>query len=172
MVIFCINTAFGSLPAYLPTILQAMDHISSHTQGFSASPFLTAYVVCLTVSFIFDRFKRRGVVVVFFFCCGAAGHVILAAVQTTGVRYFATSLVCAGFITAVALTFTRVKDNQGSASKCGPGLAIFDMVGQQPNPWAASVFQDRPVVVLQRHVDLNLQQRKNCHDCSFSLRHI
>ncbi|KAG6354479.1 hypothetical protein INS49_004496 [Diaporthe citri] len=130
MIIFCLNTAFGSLPAYLPTILQAMGYTSLRAQGFSACPYLTAYVVCITASFISDRFRRRGIFIVLFCCAGAAGYVILATVHTTGVRYFATFLVCAGIFPDVALTFTWVTDNQGSASKRGAGLAIFGMVGQ------------------------------------------
>lgn len=38
--------------------------------------------------------------------------------------------MCAGVFPAVALTFTWVTDNQGSASKRGAGLAIFGMIGQ------------------------------------------
>lgn len=107
-----------------------MDYTSLRAQGLSACPYLTAYVVCVTASFISDRFKMRGIFVIFFCCAGAAGYVILATVHTTGVRYFATFLVCAGVFPAVALTFTWVTDNQGSASKRGAGLAIFGMVGQ------------------------------------------
>ncbi|KAL0930056.1 major facilitator superfamily transporter [Colletotrichum truncatum] len=130
MIIFCLNTAFGSLPAYLPTILQSMGYTSLNAQGFSACPYLSAYVVCVTASFLSDRFRTRGIFVVLFCCVGAAGYVLLAIVHTTGVRYFATFLVCAGVFPAVALTFTWVTDNQGSASKRGAGLAIFGMVGQ------------------------------------------
>lgn len=130
MIIFCLNTAFGSLPAYLTTILQAMGYTSLRAQGFSACPYLTAYVVCITASYISDRVRMRGIFVTFFCCAGAAGYVILATVHTTGVRYFATFLVCAGVFPAVALTFAWVTDNQGSASKRGAGLAIFGMVGQ------------------------------------------
>lgn len=35
-----------------------------------------------------------------------------------------------GVFPAVAMTFTWVTDNQGSASKRGAGLAIFGMIGQ------------------------------------------
>ncbi|KAF6798901.1 major facilitator superfamily transporter [Colletotrichum sojae] len=130
MIIFCLNTAFGSLPAYLPTILEAMGYTSLHAQGFSACPYLAAYVVCLAASFVSDRFRTRGIFIVLFCCIGATGYILLATIHTTGVRYFATFLVCAGVFPAVGLTFTWVTDNQGSASKRGAGLAIFGMAGQ------------------------------------------
>lgn len=130
VIIFCLNTAFGSLPAYLPTILTSMGFTSLRAQGLSACPYLTAFVICVLVSFFSDRVQTRGIFVMVFSAVGAAGYIILATVHTTGVRYFATFLVCAGVFPAVALTFTWVTDNQGSASKRGAGLAIFGMVGQ------------------------------------------
>ncbi|KAG9196876.1 hypothetical protein G6514_003205, partial [Epicoccum nigrum] len=130
IIIFCLNTAFGSLPAYLPTILTAMGYTSINAQGLSACPYLTAYVICITASFLSDKARMRGSFIIFFCCAGAVGYILLATIHTTGVRYFATFLVCAGVFPAVALTFTWVTDNQGSASKRGAGLAIFGMVGQ------------------------------------------
>lgn len=132
MIIFCLNTAFGSLPAYLPTILEGMGYTSLRAQGLSACPYLTAYVACVCASFLSDKARTRGLFVIFFCCAGAAGYTILATVHvgSVGVRYFATFLVCAGVFPAVALTFTWVTDNQGSASKRGAGLVIFGMVGQ------------------------------------------
>lgn len=130
MIIFCLNTAFGSLPAYLPTILTAMGYTSLNAQGLSACPYLTAYVICVTASFLSDKFRMRGPSVIFFCIAGAIGYILLATIHSTGVRYFATFLFCAGVFPAVALTFTWVTDNQSSASKRGAGLAIFGMVGQ------------------------------------------
>lgn len=87
-------------------------------------------MVCLTSNCTIDRVTRRGIFVVFLFCAGAADYVILAAVHNTGVRYFATFLVCAGLLPALTHTFTCITDNQGSASKRGAGLAIFGLLGQ------------------------------------------
>ena len=61
---------------------------------------------------------------------GAVGYLIQSLVKTDGVRYFACYLICGGVFPAVALTFTWVTDNGGSASKRGAGLVIFGMLGQ------------------------------------------
>ncbi|EEU35450.1 uncharacterized protein NECHADRAFT_51188 [Fusarium vanettenii 77-13-4] len=129
-IIFCLNTAFGSLPAYLPTILTSMGYTSLRAQGLSACPYLSAYFVCVLASFFSDRVRTRGIFVIIFSTIGAVGYILLATIHTTGIRYFATFLVCAGVFPAVALTFTWVTDNQGSSSKRGAGLTIFGMVGQ------------------------------------------
>ncbi|RDL34699.1 Uncharacterized protein BP5553_07827 [Venustampulla echinocandica] len=129
-IIFSLNTAFGSLPAFLPTIIQAIGFTSIKAQGLSAPPYLLAYITCLGSSFLSDRVGNRGFFITGFCCVGAVGYLLLNAVHTTAIRYFACYLVCAGVFPAVALTFTWVTDNQGSASKRGAGLAIFGMIGQ------------------------------------------
>jgi MFS family permease len=125
-----LQTAFGSLPAYLPTIIESIGYTSIHAQGFSSPPYLSAWLFCILASFASDRVGNRGLFITGFACAGAAGYLILATVHTAGVRYFATYLVCAGVFPATAMTFTWVTDNQGTASKRGAGLAIFGMVGQ------------------------------------------
>jgi hypothetical protein len=89
---------------------------------------------------LLDKFRNRGWFIMGFCCVGGAGYTILAISGTTAVRYFSTFLACAGTFPAVALTFTWVTDNQGSASKCGAGLAIFGMIGQCGPILGAKIF--------------------------------
>jgi len=82
------------------------------------------------MSFLSDRVGNRSYFLTALSLVGAIGYLVQALVHTDGVRYFATYLVCGGVFPAVALTFTWVTDNQGSASKRGAGLIIFGMIGQ------------------------------------------
>ncbi|KAL4881367.1 allantoate permease [Aspergillus karnatakaensis] len=129
-IIFCLNTAFGSLPAYLPTILADMGFSNTQAEGLSAIPYLSACAFCVAISFASDRYQARGIFIAIFALLGGAGYVVLATVSTNAIRFFATFLICAGVFPAVSLTFTWVTDNQGSSSKRGVGLAIFGMIGQ------------------------------------------
>ncbi|KAJ0415308.1 major facilitator superfamily domain-containing protein [Aspergillus carlsbadensis] len=130
VIIFCLNAAFAALPAFLPTIIQDIGYSSVQAQGLSAPPYLAAYIVCLAASFLSDKVGNRSYFLSALSSVGAIGYLVQALVKATGVRYFATYLICAGVFPAVALTFTWVTDNQGSASKRGAGLVIFGMVGQ------------------------------------------
>ncbi|KAI9928607.1 hypothetical protein MW887_001822 [Aspergillus wentii] len=141
-IIFCLNTAFGSLPAYLPTILSNMGFSSIQAEGLSAIPYLVSCVCCIIISFVSDHFRNRGIFIAFFSALGGAGYVILAVVATNGVRFFATFMICAGVFPAVSLTFTWVTDNQGSSSKRGVGLAIFGMIGQCGPLLGARIFPE------------------------------
>ncbi|KAF2093850.1 MFS general substrate transporter [Rhizodiscina lignyota] len=129
-IVFCLNTAFGSLPAFLPTIIEDIGFTSIKAQGLSAPPYLAAWVVCIAASFASDRLRNRGIFITILCLTGGVGYVLLATVDTVGVRYFGCFLACIGCFPAVAITFTWVTDNQGSASKRGAGLAIFGMIGQ------------------------------------------
>lgn len=107
-----------------------MGYDSVKAQGLSAPPYLTSYILCLSASFLSDRAGNRSYFLSGLTSAGAIGYLVQALVKTTGVRYFATFLICGGVFPAVALTFTWVTDNQGSASKRGAGLIIFGMIGQ------------------------------------------
>lgn len=147
IMIFCLNTAFGSLPAYLPTILKAIGYTSLNAQGLSAPPYVAAYFVCIAASYMSDRVQNRSFFIFGFCCVGGAGYTLLATFSSTGLRYFSTFLVCAGVFPAVALTFVWVTDNQGSSPKRSAGLAIFRMVGQCGPILGARIFPatDAPI---------------------------
>lgn len=125
-----IQTAFAALPAFLPTIIENMGYTSIQAQGLSAPPYFVSFFVCLGASYLSDRYGNRSLFLTGLSIVGAVGYLIEALVETVGVRYFATFLICGGVFPAVALAFTWVTDNQGSASKRGAGLVIFGMIGQ------------------------------------------
>ncbi|OOQ85003.1 putative pantothenate transporter [Penicillium brasilianum] len=130
VIIFCLNSTFAALPAFLPTIIKDIGYSSIQAQGLSAPPYLASYFVCIASSFLSDKVKNRSYFLSALSTIGAIGYLVQALVKTSSVRYFATYLICGGVFPAVALTFTWVTDNQGSASKRGGGLIIFGMVGQ------------------------------------------
>lgn len=141
------------------------------SQGFSAPPYLAAYFICLFTSFISDRVNNRGFFIAFLCSVGAAGYLILNQVETSGVRYFATFLACAGVFPAVALvrlprlpvanansackTFTWVTDNQGSSSKRGAGLVIFGMIGQCGPILGARLYPEHQAPMYARGMAVN-----------------
>lgn len=124
------QTAFAALPAFLPTIIEDMGYSSVQAQGLTAPPYFISFLICLGVSYLSDRYGNRSLFLTSLSIIGAVGYLVEALVEITGVRYFATYLICGGVFPAVALAFTWVTDNQGSASKRGTGLVIFGMIGQ------------------------------------------
>lgn len=98
---FCGNVTYSSLPLFLPTILQDMGYTSINAQGLSAPPSFLAFLCALATTWIADKTQQRCYVIAFTSAIGAIGYVILAAVESVGVRYFAIFLASAGVFSTI-----------------------------------------------------------------------
>lgn len=147
--IFCFNSAFGSLPAFLPTIVKEMGFTSVRAQGLSAPPYLAAYCFCISLAFVSDRIKQRGILITLFAWIGASGYLMLRVSEKTAVRYAAVYLVTCGVFPCIGLTFAWVTDNQMSSNRRGAGLALFGMIGQCGSFLGANIFPDETAPYFQ-----------------------
>jgi cyanate permease len=98
---FCGNVSYSSLPVFLPTILQDMGYTAINAQGLSAPPSFAAFLCALITTWIADRTQQRCLVLFFTSVLGGTGYIILATVETVGVRYFATFLASAGVFSTI-----------------------------------------------------------------------
>jgi cyanate permease len=98
---FAGNVGYASLPVYLPTILTAMGYSSINANGLSAPPFFVAFLSALLTTWIADKTQQRGYMLVATSLVGGGGYVLLLAVKTVGVRYFAVFLVNAGVFSSI-----------------------------------------------------------------------
>lgn len=127
---FGINVSFASLPVFLPTILHGMGYSSIDAQGLTAPPYLFTACIVLLAAWISDRFKQRGAFITGLASVSAAGFLILALCEVTGVKYFAVFLAAGGIFPCIALTLSWLTNNQGTESKRGIGIVITMTVGQ------------------------------------------
>ncbi|KAI0173326.1 MFS general substrate transporter [Hypoxylon sp. FL1284] len=130
MLYFCGNVTYASLPIFLPTILQDMGYTSISAQGLSAPPSFLAFLCALATTWIADRIQQRCYVIAFTSAIGATGYVILATVQTVGVRYFATFLASAGVFSTIPNILALTMNNQGSDTRRGLSIVLINLVGQ------------------------------------------
>lgn len=85
IIIFCLNSTYNSLPAFLPTIIADIgigDALTS--QGLSAPPYLAAFVLCISFSTISDRVGRRGIFISGLCSMGGLGYLLLSIINTPG----------------------------------------------------------------------------------------
>jgi dipeptide/tripeptide permease len=127
---FSCNVSFASLPVFLPTILTGMGYSSINAQGLTAPPYFLSFLFCILTTYIADRTKQRGLMIILLSLVGGTGYIILATVESTGVRYFAIFLAAAGIFPAISNILPWVLNNQGTDTKRGTGIAILQMVGQ------------------------------------------
>lgn len=126
---FSINVSFASLPVFLPTILKGMGFSSINAQGLSAPPYLLAFIVSLSSTYIADRTGQRGIVIIVTSLIGAIGYTILATAKGVGPRYFAVFLAASGMFPAIFNIAPWVVNNQGSDTKRGTGIVLLQMFG-------------------------------------------
>lgn len=101
LIYFCGNVSYSSLPVFLPTILEDMGYTAINSQGLSAPPSFAAFLFALITTWIADKTQQRCLVVFCTSVVGGIGYIILATVNTVGVRYFATFLASAGVFSTI-----------------------------------------------------------------------
>ncbi|KAF8322171.1 MFS general substrate transporter [Clavulina sp. PMI_390] len=124
---FVANVTFASLPVYLPTILSQAGFGSIRAQGFSAPPYLAAFISAITITFISDGLRHRGLFVAVFSVVGGTGYLVLATRLNHWVRYGATFLVAIGCFTVPT---SWLSNNQIRDSRRGGSFALFAVIGQ------------------------------------------
>ncbi|KAI0413150.1 major facilitator superfamily domain-containing protein [Xylaria grammica] len=140
---FSCNVSYSSLPVFLPVILQGMGFTAINAQGLSAPPYVLAFIVCVTTTWIADRTQQRGAMLVGLSLVGGIGYVLLATCKGVGVRYFAVFLAAAGVFSCIANILPWTINNQGSDSKRGAGIALLNIIGQTGPLLGTRIFPER-----------------------------
>lgn len=114
--LFINNVGYGSIPVYLPKIIKELGYSSINAQGYSAPPYLVAFVVSLLVLFWSDRVQIRGPFIMVMMTIGGIGYLILALAEkytfNDHTRYAACYLVCLSLFTNISLTYLWLMSNQ------------------------------------------------------------
>ncbi|KAF3070851.1 High-affinity nicotinic acid transporter [Daldinia childiae] len=127
---FCGNVTYSSLPVFLPTILQDMGYTAINAQGLSAPPSFAAFLFALITTWVADKTQQRCIVLMVTSIVGGVGYIILATVETVGVRYFATFLASAGVFSTIPNILGLTLNNQGSDARRGMSIVLINVVGQ------------------------------------------
>lgn len=99
---FSCNVSFGSLPVFLPTILNDMGFTAINAQGLTAPPYFLSFLITIFSTWVADRLQQRGLAVIILSFIGAIGYVLLAASTSVGVRYFGVFLAAGGIFPSIA----------------------------------------------------------------------
>ena len=79
-----------------------MGFTKVNAQGLTAPPYFLSFLLTILTPWIADRTQQRGIMVIFLSCIGGIGYVLLATVESVGVRYFGVWLASAGIFPAIA----------------------------------------------------------------------
>ncbi|KAI0017959.1 major facilitator superfamily domain-containing protein [Xylariomycetidae sp. FL0641] len=127
---FCGNVSYASLPVFLPTIIEDMGYTSINAQGLSAPPSFVAFLFALITTWVADKTQQRCIVLTLTATVGGIGYIILATVETVGVRYFATFLASAGVFSTMPNILALNMNNQGNDARRGISIVLTNIIGQ------------------------------------------
>lgn len=128
--LWVVNVGYGSVPIYLPTILSGSGFSAIESQGYTAPPYLAAFVYTLVAIYISDRIQHRAAFQYTHFIVGLAGYVMLATLEANHARYGAVFLVCPGLFPQVSFTYTYLLTNVSSERARGFGLTVLGTISQ------------------------------------------
>ncbi|PWN42544.1 MFS general substrate transporter [Ceraceosorus guamensis] len=130
ILIFITNVSYSSVPVYLPTILNGMGYTSIRAQGFSAPPYLAAWVFSLLYVYTAMKLRVCGPFIIPATLAGAAGYLVLALSKDDHTRYGAVYLVVIALFTQIPMLYMFLLNNTPGESRRGAGLVIFGVIGQ------------------------------------------
>jgi MFS family permease len=93
---FMINVSVQSFSLFLPTILSALGWTALKTQFYTVPPYALACCWSIFVSWLSDRYRRRGVVVLVGTTLALIGYTMLVASKSDTIKYVAVFFAATG----------------------------------------------------------------------------
>lgn len=107
----CSLLTMNSMALFIPSILTAMGYSGIDSQLLSVPPYAWATIVCVSVTVMSDRTRRRGVWILGVMPLTALGFIILLIPTHVGVHYFSLFLCLTGAFTASPMLVAWCVDN-------------------------------------------------------------
>jgi sugar phosphate permease len=91
-----INITVQGLSVFLPTILNDLGWTNTKAQLYSVPPYVCACVVAVTIAYVSDKTKQRGIYLAVFSLIAITGFALLRWEKDPNIRYMAVFLVTIG----------------------------------------------------------------------------
>ncbi|KAF2156471.1 pantothenate transporter liz1 [Myriangium duriaei CBS 260.36] len=128
---FSCNTAYGSLPVFLPTFLsESLGFSAINAQGLTAPPYFFSFLLTFSTPWLADRLGQRGIIVAIMSIIGGVGYILLATATNHWVQYFGVFLAAGGVFPAISNILPWVTNNQGNDTRRGVAVVILNLIGQ------------------------------------------
>lgn len=136
-----VNVSFGSLPVFLPTIINSMSFSPLASQALAAPPYLCAFLFVLLIGHYSDKlFDSRSLFLIGVALLSATSYAAIAVAGSLHeelgeagsitIRYVAVFGAAMGLFASVTLIITWTLNNQATSTGKGTGLTILNIVGQ------------------------------------------
>ena len=131
---------------FLPSIIASLGYKSTRAQLLSVPPYAAAAVLTITIGYIADRTRNRGLCNMATSILGLIGFSMLIAATSPGVQYAGTFLGALGIYPAIANTIVWCSNNTEGVYKRGITLGFVIGWGNLTGIISSNIFQtkDKP----------------------------
>ncbi|CAF9935226.1 hypothetical protein IMSHALPRED_010149 [Imshaugia aleurites] len=126
---------------FLPSIIASLGYKSTTAQLLSVPPYAAAAILTITVGYIADRTRQRGLCNIFTSFLGIAGFAMLVAGKSAGVSYAGTMLAALGIYPCVANTIVWTSNNTEGVYKRGITLGFVIGWGNLNGVVSSNIYQ-------------------------------
>ena len=109
---------------FLPSIIKSLGYASTKAQLLSVPPYAAAAVLTVTIGYVADRTRQRGLCNIGVSVIGAVGFAMLIAGTSPGVQYAGTFLGALGIYPCIANTISWAANNTEGVYKRGVTLGF------------------------------------------------
>ncbi len=110
---------------FLPTIIHDLGYTATRAQLLSVPPYAAAAILTVTVGYVADRTRQRGLCNILISLLGIVGFSMLLGAKSAGVRYAGTFLGALGIYPCIANTISWASNNTEGVYKRGVALGII-----------------------------------------------
>ena len=128
---------------FLPSIIQSLGYASTKAQLLSVPPYAAAAILTISIGYIADRTRQRGLCNIGVSILGAVGFAMLIAGTSPGVQYAGTFLGALGIYPCIANTISWVANNTEGVYKRGVTLGFVIGWGNLNGVVSSNIYQKK-----------------------------
>jgi sugar phosphate permease len=129
---------------FLPTIISQMGYTATKAQLLTVPPYACAAVLTITVGYIADRTRQRGLCNIFVSLIGIAGFAILLGSEKPHIKYAGTFLGALGIYPCISNTISWVSNNIEGVYKRGVVLGFVIGWGNLNGIVSSNIYRTGP----------------------------
>lgn len=129
---------------FLPTIIKELGYTTTKAQLLTVPPYAAAAILTISIGYIADRTKQRGLCNIFVAFLGIAGFAMQLGSQRAGVKYAGTFLGALGIYPCIANTISWVSNNIEGVYKRGVVLGFVIGWGNINGIVSSNIYFDAP----------------------------
>jgi len=129
---------------FLPSIISQLGFTTTKAQLLTVPPYAAAAILTITIGYIADRTRQRGLCNIFTSFLGIAGFAMLLGSQRAGVKYAGTFLGACGIYPCIANTISWTSNNIEGVYKRGVVLGFVIGWGNLTGIISSNIYRNPP----------------------------